>query len=98
MNTPTNSMTSSTSSISPVRFLVPVATVLAGAAVFAYAAVVAGRATPGAGFLGLAAAFLVLALFILYRAARALVEEPPPLEVDRASGRRKKELLREKMA
>src|SRR5262245_44748833 len=95
---PTSSMTSSTSSISPVRLLVPVATVLAGAAIFAYAAFVSGHATPGAGFLGLAAAFLVIAVWVIYRAARALVDEPPPVGVDRASGRRKKELEREKAA
>lgn len=97
-STPIGSMTSSTRSTDVVRFLVPVASVLVGAGVAIYAALASGRASAAAAFLGMAAGFLVLALWIIYRAARSLVEDAPAVEVERATGRRKKQLEREKQA
>ena len=68
---------------------------VAGTAVGIYGAV-SSRAVPSAVFLGLSAFSLVMVLGLLGRAARALVEEGGDTSV--ATGRRKKELEREKLA
>jgi ribosomal protein L40E len=57
---------------------------------------VSSKATVSSVFLGLAAFCLVLVVGLLMRAARALVEEPAGVEAAQATGRRRKELEREK--
>jgi hypothetical protein len=84
---------SSTSSTEPVR-LVFLLSVIAGIAIGAYAAVTT-HAGPSSVFLGICAFTLVLVVGLLLRAARALVEEVG-VEATHATGRRKKELEREK--
>jgi hypothetical protein len=49
-------------------------------------------------FLGIAAASLMMVCGLLMRAARAVIVEPPPVETAQVTGRRKKELEREKAA
>lgn len=78
------------------RLLFPLLSVVTGLGIGLYEWLAAARATPSAVFLGLAAAVLVQCLELLYRAARALVDEPPALDRERATGRRRKELEREK--
>jgi hypothetical protein len=66
------------------------------AAVSGYTAFVTGKLNGSAIFLGLCAVALIETLRLLYAAARSLFVEPPPTEVAVATGRRKKELEREK--
>ncbi len=73
-----------------------IASVAITAAVVGYAVWSAGRVTSAVIFLGIAAVVLELALWILFRAAAALVRDPIESEVAVATGRRRKELEREK--
>ncbi|MEO6955047.1 MAG: hypothetical protein ABI321_24820, partial [Polyangia bacterium] len=63
---------------------------------FAYEALVAKHAWGSAFFLGLSGAVLVLCVELLGRAAVSLFVEPPIVELAVATGRRRKELEREK--
>jgi hypothetical protein len=78
------------------RFAFPSLCVAVGVGVGVYQAIEVGRATAAGAFLAVAAAALAWCLGLLFRAARALVDEPPAVEVERATGRRRKELEREK--
>jgi len=95
-NTPTSSTTSSTSSTDPVR-VVLLSSVVIGVAVGIYGGAIS-HAVVSATFLGLAAFALVMVVGLLLQAARALVTEPPAVEQEQITGRRKKELEREKAA
>src|SRR5258706_5999091 len=53
-------------------------------------------AAGGAVFLGLTTLALAWVFWMLYKTARALVHEPVGLEAERTTGRRRKELEREK--
>jgi hypothetical protein len=79
------------------RAFAPVIAIAVGTGVAVYARMVA-RSTSSAVFLGLSAATMIAVVWLLYRAARALVDEPAPVEAERVTGRRKKELEREKAA
>ena len=63
---------------------------------FAYEALVARHAWGSAFFLGAAGALLVVCVQLLARAAVSLFVEPPMVELAVATGRRRKELEREK--
>jgi hypothetical protein len=65
---------------------------------YGYAALVAGKPTGSAVFLGLSGGVLFISIGLLYRAARSLFEEPPAGDLAVATGRRRKELEREKTA
>lgn len=90
---PTSSPMSSTSSTSRVR-LVLLLSVVAGIGVGLYGGL-HSHAVVSSTFLGLAAFTLAMVVGLLLRSARALVEEPT-VEAAQTSGRRKKELEREK--
>jgi hypothetical protein len=72
--------------------------VVVAAAVGVYAWVSLGRMTASAIFLVLTTLALSWVLWMLFRTAHALAKEPAAGEVERASGKRKKELEREKQA
>ena len=91
---PTSWPTSWTSSTDPVR-IVFVLSVVAGVAVGVYGGI-SSHATPSSVFLGLSAFALVMVIGLLIRSARALVEEGGAADGVQATGRRKKELEREK--
>jgi hypothetical protein len=80
------------------RHLVVLACFLQAAAVGLYIISMVGRVTASSIFLVLTAAVLGWILWLLFRAALALVQEPPAVEAARASGRRRKELEREKQS
>jgi hypothetical protein len=61
-----------------------------------YASVVLGRMTASVVFLMIAAATLGWVVWVAFRAAESLVREPPAVEIAAATGRRRKELEREK--
>lgn len=89
---------SSTSSIDVTDWLRRAGVVLAGVGVALYALVVVGRGTGSAIFLGLTASTLVMSVLLLAGAIRSLFTEPPTTEAAVATGRRRKELEREKAA
>jgi hypothetical protein len=64
----------------------------------AYAAIATGRVNGSVVFLGLSAGVVVVALRQLWDSASALFREPPEPEIAVATGRRRKELEREKAA
>jgi hypothetical protein len=72
--------------------------VAVAAGVGVYTAVTSRRLTAAGVFLILTAIALMWVVWILFRAAEALVKEPAADEVAVASGKRKKELEREKQA
>ena len=80
------------------RLLYPLASVVVAAAVGVYAWMSLGRMTASAIFLVLTTLALSWVLWMLFRTAHALAKEPAAGEVERASGKRKKELEREKQA
>ena len=88
------SSTSSTENVK--RFSYPALVVAAAAAVGGFAVWSGGRAS--AAFLGLATLFLGWVLWLLYRAAQALVKEPSAADAGAVTGKRRKELEREKQA
>jgi hypothetical protein len=99
MNISTSSTTRSTSSISvSKRLLYPTAVSVVALGVGVYATVALGRFSASVAFLALAAGSLGWVVQVLFRAAQALVREPEGAEVARATGRRRKELDREKQA
>ena len=63
-----------------------------------YASVVLGRVTMAIAFLVVTTLSLAWALWVVGRAAQALVKEPAAADEARATGRRRKELEREKQA
>jgi hypothetical protein len=81
-----------------MRLIYLAACVVLGVAVATYSFATTGHAAASSVFLGLAATVLGLICWVLLRAARALVEEPAPIEVARVTGRRRKELEREKQS
>jgi len=80
------------------RLLVPGLTLLAAAGVGLFAWSQLGRITASSVFLVITTAVLGWVIWVLVRAALALTKEPAAVENARASGRRKKELEREKAA
>jgi len=80
------------------RLLVPGLTLLAAAGVGLFAWSQLGRVTASSVFLVITTAVLGWVIWVLVRAALALTKEPAAVENERASGRRKKELEREKAA
>lgn len=80
-----------------MRGIFPIASILVALAVGGYTIATAGFG-PATIFLTLTTAALAWAVWVVFRAAQALVKEPEREEVARASGRRKKELEREKQA
>jgi ribosomal protein L40E len=86
----------STSSIDVRRAAYLGTTAAACLAVGVYARAIVGRFTTASLFLVIAAAVLCAAVLILFRAAAALVREPEGEEARVATGRRRKELEREK--
>jgi Ca2+/Na+ antiporter len=74
------------------------ASVVLGVVVMMVAASRAGRLTGAAIFLGLAVTALCAVVFVFFLAARALVRDPEDAEQRVATGRRRKELEREKQA
>jgi len=67
-------------------------------AIAAYGVLVTGRPTGASLFLGVSGGMLVLCLLLLFRAGVSLFSEPPATEIAVATGRRRKELEREKTA
>ncbi len=80
------------------RFVYPGALVAAATGIFAYSVLVIGRTSGSAVFLALSALMLMVGANMLFRAAIALFTEPPTVELAIATGRRRKELEREKQA
>jgi hypothetical protein len=80
------------------RLLFPSVSLLAAIGVGIYARSQLGRVTASSVFLMLTTAVLGWVLWVLFRAAIELIKEPAALETARASGRRRKELEREKAA
>lgn len=80
----------------PIWRTVPFLVVTLG--VGAYAVIATGKLTGANLFLALSAATLFEVGRLLYTSARSLFAEPPPLELAVATGRRRKELEREKTA
>ena len=79
-----------------LRLASRVASAVVFVGLFAYAALVARHAWGSAFFLGASGGVLVLCVQLLGRAAVALFVEPPIVELAVATGRRRKELEREK--
>jgi hypothetical protein len=90
------STTSSTSSIKPVRRIYPLAVVVVAIAVASWTAALGGRES--AAFLALATIAFGWVVWLLFRAAGALVRDPVAADAAVATGRRRKELEREKAA
>jgi hypothetical protein len=80
------------------RALVPGLTLLAACGVGIFVWSELGHVTAASVFLVITTAVLGWVIWVLVRAAVALVTEPAAVETARASGRRKKELEREKQA
>jgi uncharacterized membrane protein len=78
------------------RLLYPAVVVGAACVVGGFAAWSGGRSS--AVFLGLATAALGWVLWLLWRAAQAMVREPAAVEAAAVTGKRRKELEREKQA
>jgi hypothetical protein len=80
------------------RLLYPLSSLAAAVGVGIYAAVSLGRVNGSAVFLVLTTHALAWVVWMLFRTAHALVREPEAIERARASGKRRKELEREKQA
>ncbi len=80
------------------RRIYPLVSLAVAGAVGVYAFVSLGRMTASVVFLVLTTLALAWVVWILMRSAQALVKEPEAIDVARATGRRKKELEREKTA
>src|SRR4051812_44242439 len=64
--------------------------------IFIYGSVAAGRVTGSSLFLGLTTGVLSWVLWLIFKTARAMIAEPAAAERARATGRRRKNLEREK--
>jgi hypothetical protein len=80
------------------RRLIPIGVGLLTLGVLGYGWATSGRLTAAVIFLALTALSLSWALYLMARAAQALVREPEGEEEVRATGRRRKELEREKQS
>jgi hypothetical protein len=80
------------------KVVYPIASAVVALGVGIYASAVLGRFTPATFFLVVAAASLTWVVWVSFQAARAITTEPEAGEVARATGRRRKELEREKQA
>jgi hypothetical protein len=80
------------------KVVYPIASAVVALGVGIYASAVLGRFTPATFFLVGAAVSLTWVVWVSFQAARAITTEPEAGEVARATGRRRKELEREKQA
>jgi len=80
------------------RVLYPIASAAVALGVGVYASAVLGRFSVATVFLVLATVALTWVVWASFQAARAITTEPEAEEVARATGRRRKELEREKQA
>jgi hypothetical protein len=80
------------------KVVYPIASAVVALGVGIYASAVLGRFTPATFFLVMATASLTWVVWVSFQAARAITTEPEAGEVARATGRRRKELEREKQA
>jgi hypothetical protein len=81
-----------------LKVVYPVASAVVALGVGVYASVVLGRFGVATVFLVGAAVALTWVVWVAFQAARALVTEPEAQELAKATGRRRKELEREKTA
>lgn len=80
------------------RLLYPIVSLAVALGIGIYAAVALGQVNGSTVFLALTALALAWVLWTLFRTAYALYREPEAIEQARASGKRRKELEREKQA
>ena len=78
------------------RLLYVGALALSTVGLFAYGMIVSGKPSGSAVFLGFCGGALFISVEMMFRAARSLFIEPPAVEQAVATGRRRKELEREK--